>query len=447
MGIFMSSSTSCAPDSLAILGGMLQQRAASSMHRAQKKGKRMDAMTRKEFCILQGAAAAAGAAMLGAATASASDAVPDRKGAYTAGTYTDTQDTGYAFVDVVCTFDNLGLTDLVYEVTESTANDYFAPFAEALTAYCASVAEAGTPEGIDSVAGASLCCKAIIDGYENCLYQALGIDKKAGPDFTNRIAQDYSIFAPATTDLSHVFSPLQIGPMILKNRTAKACAGSVTWVTEPDEILQPSALDYYGTMAENGVSLIVIGMGAKVLNGVFDRPVEEVAEAAKPLVDRVHAAGSYIGMQLAVGGGMGDGANEMASEDIEAAIVEMGERARILQQIGFDFVEVKGASSDTLNAFFSRRANHREDEYGSQSLENRTRFYGDLIASVREHCGPEFPIVALINAMEICTVPVGADSGHITIEEGKQLAKFLEDAGVLMIQVRVLPASVRSRQA
>lgn len=407
----------------------------------------MTSMTRKDF--LKGAAVAVAGAAAGAAAVTATGAMTKAPAAeadssiVTSGTYTDEQDTGFAFVNVNCTFDGATLTDLSYEVTQSSDNDYFALFGDAINDYCSAIVEAGTANGVDTVTGASLCCKSIKDGYENCLYQALGVDKKVGMDFINRNPQDLSIFKPAETDLSHIFSPIQVGNMTLKNRIAKP-SGSATWKVDPDSILQPTALEYYGTMAENGVALLVISTGAGVLSGTFRLnegetrpPMEDLIVAAQPLIDRIHAAGSYVGMQLTMGFPMGDGADEMTLEEIQAKTAEIAEHAHIMQQIGCDFVELKGSSGDALNAFYSRRANHREDDYGPQSFENRTHMWRDLIEAVKESCGPDFPIIGLINAMEIQNTPVGFDAGHITIEEGQQLAMFLEDMGVTMIQVRV----------
>ena len=414
----------------------------------------MSSMTRKDF-LKSAATVAAGAAAMGAVASSAladeaeqapaeeTAPAPAAAGILTPGTYTDEQDTGYARVLVTCTFDASTVTDVAYEVLESSDNDYFVPFADAAAAYCDAIVAAGTSHGVDTMAGASLCSKAIADGFENCLYQALGVDKKVGPDFVNKNPQDLSIFHAAETDLSHVFSPLQVGPMTLKNRVCK-CSGSATWPTDPDAVLQPAALDYYGTMAENGVSLLVIATGSGVLNGVFRlaegqerAPIDEIVEGAKPLIDRIHAAGSYVGFQFTMGYPMGDGADECTLEEIQQTVKDVSEQAAISKQLGADFVELKGSSGDTLNAFYSRRANHREDEYGPQSFENRTRVWSELIAGVKESCGEDFPIIALINAMEIQNTPAGVDGGHITIEEGQQLAKFLEDSGVCLIQVRV----------
>lgn len=364
----------------------------------------MATMTRKGF--LTSAACATAAATLGTAAAPpalAGEAAPSTTaGLLTPGTYTDEQDTSYARVLVSCTFDATGLANLTYEVLESSPNDYFVPFADAAAAYCDAIVQAGTSRGVDTITGASLCSKAIADGFENCLYQALGVNKKVGPDFVTCNPQDLSIFHAPQTDLSHVFSPLQVGPMTLQTRVAKSC-GSATWSVTDETMLQPTALDYYGTMAENGVSLLVIATGRGILKGVFrlgegqERPADDVIiEAAKPLMDRIHAAGSYVGMQLTMGFPMGDGANEMTIEEIQAKTKEISEHALIMKKMGCDFVELKGSSGDALNAFYSRRANKRDDEYGAQNFENRTRMFRDLIVGVRESCGesPDVVVVA-----------------------------------------------------
>lgn len=403
----------------------------------------MATMNRKNF--LKASAALTSAAVMGTTATAAwaagqDDSVP---GMYIPGTYTDEQDTSYARVLVSCTFGPNTVTDVTYEILESSDNDYFIPFADAAESYCAAIAAAGTTRGVDAIAGASLCTKAIADGFENCLYQALGIDKKAGPDFTTKNPQDLSIFHDAQTDLSHVFSELKVGPLVLKNRVAKS-SGSATWPTDENAILQPAAYDYYGSMAEGGTSLLVIATGSGVLNGVYRLkegqvrpPIEEIAEGAKPLIDRIHNAGSYVGFQFTMGFPMGDGCDDYTIDEIKQTVQDISEQALISKQLGADFVELKGSSGDALNAFFSRRANHRDDEYGPQSFENRTRVWAELIAGVKESCGEDFPIIALINAMEIPNTPVGVDGGHITIEEGQQLAKFLEESGVALIQVRV----------
>ena len=81
--------------------------------------------------------------------------------------------------------------------------------------------------------------------------------------------------------------------------------------------------------------------------------------------------------------------------------------------------------------FLSRFWNRRHDEYGCDSLENRTRFYCEVIREAKRLCGKDYPIATNINATEF-----GLKNG-ITLDEAKGIAPFLEAAGADLIQVRV----------
>ena len=79
----------------------------------------------------------------------------------------------------------------------------------------------------------------------------------------------------------------------------------------------------------------------------------------------------------------------------------------------------------------SRYFNKRDDKYGPQSMENRTRFIVDVIKEIKKRCGQDFPVQILMNAIEI-----GAGEEGLTIEEAKQIARIYEAAGVDSLQVR-----------
>jgi 2,4-dienoyl-CoA reductase-like NADH-dependent reductase (Old Yellow Enzyme family) len=73
---------------------------------------------------------------------------------------------------------------------------------------------------------------------------------------------------------------------------------------------------------------------------------------------------------------------EQLTEDFIAAAVRC-------QKAGFDGVEIHGAHSYILCEFLSPTINRRTDRWGG-SLENRARIVFDIVAGVRERCGPAF---------------------------------------------------------
>jgi 2,4-dienoyl-CoA reductase (NADPH2) len=63
-------------------------------------------------------------------------------------------------------------------------------------------------------------------------------------------------------------------------------------------------------------------------------------------------------------------------------------------------------------------------------LENRTRFLVAIIREIKKRLGQDFPVITLINGIEL-----RIDKG-ITIEEAQGIAKILQDAGIDAIHVR-----------
>lgn len=96
---------------------------------------------------------------------------------------------------------------------------------------------------------------------------------------------------------------------------------------------------------------------------------------------------------------------------------------------GFDGIEVHCAHGYYLESFVSRVWNRRDDQYGPQSLENRTRLPLEIIAGLRERLGADYPLGLRMNGQEW-----GADKG-LTIAETVAIAKIFEGAGVRYISV------------
>ncbi len=365
--------------------------------------------------------------------------------AYIPGIYTSVQNTPYATVEVKCTFSETALTDVSYEVIKTSDADYFTPFANPLKSFCERIVEAGTADGVDGVTGASLSSGAIRDGVNACRMQALGLTLPAAsaPAVLNPQTDGFDTFDGT---LDQVFSPIQLGSMTLRNRTIKS-AGSGSW-TDSNKNGVTVATELYGTMARNGVALILFPGGVVRRFGVTPESAdmenwsEEVLATSTPLIGAIHDGGGKVGVQFCYGGGaptVPDSViNDTPIEEIEAWIDgPLAIAAERCRQAGFDCIEIKGASADALNGFLTRRVNRREDEYGPQSIENRTRLFRRMIEKIKEVNGADFPVGALINGVEESDLDLGANELFMTIEESKEIAKALVAAGADWIQVRV----------
>ena len=101
--------------------------------------------------------------------------------------------------------------------------------------------------------------------------------------------------------------------------------------------------------------------------------------------------------------------------DLWAAAAERAWKA------GFDACEINHGTFHQGNTFLSRVWNKRDDEYGPQSFENRTRFIRNIITEAKRRCGSDFAVHALFNIVEY-NHPLAT-----TIDEGAEMAKVIAE--------------------
>jgi 2,4-dienoyl-CoA reductase (NADPH2) len=121
---------------------------------------------------------------------------------------------------------------------------------------------------------------------------------------------------------------------------------------------------------------------------------------------------------------------ELTIAEIEEIVEKAVKAAERAAKAGFDGVEINSAGEHLLNTFISRVWNKRQDKYGYQSIENRTRIHVEIIQGIKKRLGRDFPVSFLFNTCEI-----GNKLGT-TIEEGQEIAKILQAAGADMIHSR-----------
>jgi 2,4-dienoyl-CoA reductase (NADPH2) len=101
------------------------------------------------------------------------------------------------------------------------------------------------------------------------------------------------------------------------------------------------------------------------------------------------------------------------------------------RKAGIDGVEINASGNHLLNSFLSRGFNKRHDEYGCDSLENRSRIVTDIIREIKGRVGQDFPVGVIFNSTEL-----GVENG-LTIDETRKFALMYEKAGVDYLQVRI----------
>lgn len=82
---------------------------------------------------------------------------------------------------------------------------------------------------------------------------------------------------------------------------------------------------------------------------------------------------------------------ELSTRKILDIIEYYGDAARRAIRAGFSGIEITGANRYLIQHFFSKATNFRKDEYGPQSLENRSRFALAVVREVQKIIDQEAP--------------------------------------------------------
>jgi 2,4-dienoyl-CoA reductase (NADPH2) len=251
------------------------------------------------------------------------------------------------------------------------------------------------------------------------------------------------------TELKHLFQPIQIGTLELKNRIVLLAAdtgyGDNDMVTERQK-------EYYAARARGGTGLLITGL---VLPSSMGKPLpgrmgiyhDRFIPGLRQLVDAVHSEGAKIAIQLSLQyfWARGEGApveevgpsaistrrnsqpRELNLDEIQQIIGEYSEGTRRAREAGFDAVEFHCGIGYLISRFLSPCTNKRSDEYGG-SLEKRMRFLLEIIASSKRKAGSDYPLICRVSADEFM------EGGH-TLDDTRKLVPILEQAGVHCLNI------------
>ena len=249
---------------------------------------------------------------------------------------------------------------------------------------------------------------------------------------------------------SILFTPWQFGKLTIENRLVKSAAGSAYMPTETPQ----NIIEEYTNWAKGGAKLVWIEDFIN-LYPAFPAHYKTYGRDDNYLADltaAIHEAGSVCGYQLSLMGASFSGFDASTAAEFECAKAHQMNRdelkllqdsfidaAKYLQSQGVDCVEINAAGNNIGQAFLSRNRNERDDEYGPQSFENRTRFLAEIIQGIKAECGEDFPVQILINAVEENDKEIGQNNKLTTVEENCQIAKMLEAAGADALHLRCGP--------
>jgi len=262
------------------------------------------------------------------------------------------------------------------------------------------------------------------------------------------------------TTYENLARPIDLGAVRLKNRFMKNGTGFFWDDPTTGSFMNDRYLDYFEALAKGGAALLSSAtspltrdVGAPMPG--FKMLTDEYVPGWRRWADVVHRYDCLAFAQLFHLGPMtplfgtappGISASSIPREvsprpgftvPREATVAELEDvvdlfaaAAERTRRAGLDGTELNGACNHLLNNFLSRAWNRREDEYGAQTLENRTRLFVNVIREIKRRNGADWPLIVLLNAQEVDL----ADG--ITLEESTQFARVFVEAGADALEVR-----------
>jgi 2,4-dienoyl-CoA reductase-like NADH-dependent reductase (Old Yellow Enzyme family)/nucleotide-binding universal stress UspA family protein len=275
---------------------------------------------------------------------------------------------------------------------------------------------------------------------------------------------------------SHIFKPFAIPPAQLKNRITMAPLFIA--YAYPEGTVSPLLLSHFEELAKGGVAMIVVANVSVDPSGILSRyslradhdrfipGLSKLAQTIKkggavatlqinhggrfalgdnvyapssiPLTD-IHAGGFYKNVLKSLDiqqqweflseaiHRLSNRPEEMSLSDIQRILSAYAEAAKRAKKAGFDMVEIHGATGYLPVQFLSPRTNVRKDRYGG-NLENRMRLPIELVKSVREAVGSNFPVGYRFLADE--RMPNG-----FSLDESKIFARKLSNLDISYLSV------------
>jgi 2,4-dienoyl-CoA reductase (NADPH2) len=244
---------------------------------------------------------------------------------------------------------------------------------------------------------------------------------------------------------SHLFSPIRINSMILKNRIVMT---AMHLGYTPGGAVTDRLVEFYALRAKGGAGLIIVGGCTidpwagmadmiSIKDDTFLPGLERLTDAVKgggaKIAAQLYQAGRYAHSSM-IGGKKPFSASAVRSKftgetpraldvheipEVQDRFAEAAVRAK---KAGFDAVEILGSAGYLISQFFSPLTNLRQDQYGG-SFENRMRFGIEVVEKVRNAVGASYPIFMRLAGNDFM-------QGSNTNKEAQIFASELEKAGV-----------------
>ena len=240
-----------------------------------------------------------------------------------------------------------------------------------------------------------------------------------------------------------LFTPANIGPVTLRNRTIRSAAfEGMGKDNTPTDALR----DYHLSVARGGVGMTTLayaGICQSALSfktQLWLRP--EIVNPLREITDGIHSYGAKASIQIGHCGNMTHrstagclpvGATTgfnlysptfvrgLTRDELKGLAVKFGDAVRTARDAGFDCVELHAGHGYLISQFLSPFTNRRRDEYGG-SLDNRMRFMRECMAEVMKAAGSDMGVLVKTNMRD-------GFKGGLEIDDCLTVARELQTLG------------------
>ncbi len=230
----------------------------------------------------------------------------------------------------------------------------------------------------------------------------------------------------------HLFTPLQVGPLTLKNRIVRSAHGTL--------MTGERLIAYHEARAAGGVALSTLEATGVHADAPSLIPLHsddcipfyrEISSRMRPygmaLLQQIYHPGSatrpkkaatQVSASAIPNPMVGGIPTAMSTAQIHEMVEAFGAAARRCREGGLDGIDLHASSGYLIEQFLSPANNVRDDEYGG-SLENRMRFLMEILDCIRAEVGRDYLVgIRLPNEEYI--------PGGLTPDDVAEIARIVE---------------------
>ncbi len=226
------------------------------------------------------------------------------------------------------------------------------------------------------------------------------------------------------TTYQHIFTPLKVGRMTVKNRIETAPA--MPFLATIDCDVSRELIEWERSFARGGAGIVTVGdspISSEIATGVghiINLGIDKTVGSLNRLAEAIQRYGAKASIELTYFSPHIYGSpTDMTLEEINSLIESYAKAAYRCMNAGMDMIMIHGAHGHLISQFLSPRRNLRTDAYGG-AFKNRARFATEVLESIRNKVGDRLAIEYRISADEL--VP-----GGLTLEEQLEFARAIQD--------------------